>query len=171
MVKGHSTFVAIYLAGRPPPSPLSTHRCHGSLTAPFIPAPLQVDRRSWPDPWADSLSLVPDLSGSSRCVSVLRPSSIGLTLSPPFASLSNDLLSTPVLTVAAAAGNAVPADRVRATERKVHLRSFLLRLSRVVTPEFLAAWKAKGVTAVVVPLDEVTKSAGGPWQGRSIGRG
>jgi hypothetical protein len=36
------------------------------------------------------------------------------------------------------------------------MRGVLVRLERV-TPEFLTAWKAKGVTAVVVPLEEVTK--------------
>ena len=50
----------------------------------------------------------------------------------------------------------VPRNEVRAAEPKAPMRGVLVRPERV-TPEFLAAWKAKGVTAVVVPLDEVTK--------------
>jgi hypothetical protein len=38
------------------------------------------------------------------------------------------------------------------------VRGILVRPERV-TPEFLAVWKAKGATAVVVPLDEATKRA------------
>ena len=50
----------------------------------------------------------------------------------------------------------VPRNEVRATEPNASLRGVLVRPERV-TPEFLTAWKAKGVTTVVVPLDEVTK--------------
>ncbi|SIO60795.1 hypothetical protein SAMN05444166_6526 [Singulisphaera sp. GP187] len=43
-----------------------------------------------------------------------------------------------------------------AAEPQAAVRGVLVRPGRV-TPEFLAAWKAKGASAVVVPLDEVTK--------------
>jgi hypothetical protein len=49
-----------------------------------------------------------------------------------------------------------PRGALRADEPKERVRGVLLRPERV-TPEVLAAWKAKGATAVVVPLDEVTK--------------
>jgi hypothetical protein len=44
----------------------------------------------------------------------------------------------------------------RADEARSPMRGILVRPGRV-TPEFLAAWKAKGTTAIVVPLDEATK--------------
>jgi len=47
--------------------------------------------------------------------------------------------------------NEVEADEVRPAVRGV-----LVRPERVM-PEFLAAWKARGTTAIVVPLDEATK--------------
>jgi hypothetical protein len=43
-----------------------------------------------------------------------------------------------------------------AAESKVPVRGILLRLERA-TPDLLAAWKSKGVTAVVVPLDETAR--------------
>jgi len=50
----------------------------------------------------------------------------------------------------------VPASKDRAAEPKSQVRGILVRPERV-TPELLAAWKAKGATAVVVTLDEATK--------------
>ena len=47
-------------------------------------------------------------------------------------------------------------NEVRAAEPTASMRGVLVRPERV-TPEFLAAWKDKGATAVVVPLDEATK--------------
>ena len=44
----------------------------------------------------------------------------------------------------------------RADEVSPRVRGVLVKPERV-TPEFLAAWKARGATAVVVPLDETTK--------------
>ena len=40
--------------------------------------------------------------------------------------------------------------------RKPSMRGVLVRMDRV-SPGFLAAWKAKGVNAVVVPLDDAAK--------------
>ena len=45
---------------------------------------------------------------------------------------------------------------VRAAGPKAPVRGILVGPERV-TPEFLAAWKAKGATAVVVPLDESSR--------------
>ncbi len=53
-----------------------------------------------------------------------------------------------------------PSDAV---EPKPPVRGVFARPERL-TPEFLGDWKAKGATAVVVPLDEETK---GRWQGIS----
>ena len=50
----------------------------------------------------------------------------------------------------------VPWNDGYASEPKPAMRGVLVRPERV-TSEFLAAWKAKGVTEIVVPLDEVTK--------------
>jgi hypothetical protein len=50
----------------------------------------------------------------------------------------------------------VPSNAVRGDEPKAPVRGVLIRSERV-TPEFLAAWKAKGAAAVVVPLDEERK--------------
>jgi hypothetical protein len=48
-------------------------------------------------------------------------------------------------------------DELQATERqRPPWRGILARPERV-TPEFLATWKSRGVTAVVVPLDETSK--------------
>ena len=44
----------------------------------------------------------------------------------------------------------------RADEPKAPMRGVLVKSERV-SPEFLAEWKARGATAIVVPLDEVTK--------------
>jgi hypothetical protein len=49
----------------------------------------------------------------------------------------------------------------RAAGPKAPMRAVLVGLDRV-TPESLAAWKAKGVGAVVVPLDEVSRRRWGP---------
>ncbi len=50
----------------------------------------------------------------------------------------------------------LPGPEVRAAEPKTPMRGILVRPERV-TPAFLAAWKDRGISAVVVPLDEVTK--------------
>ncbi len=60
-----------------------------------------------------------------------------------------------VLTVVAA-GVLVPWAECHAAEPKLPMRGVLVGIDRV-SPEFLAAWKAKGVSAVVVPLDDATK--------------
>ena len=51
---------------------------------------------------------------------------------------------------------AVPWGESHAAEPKPSMRGVLVGMDRV-SPEFLAAWKAKGVNAVVVPLDDATK--------------
>ncbi len=50
----------------------------------------------------------------------------------------------------------VLGSEVRADEMRPQVRGVLVRPERV-TPECLAAWKARGTTAIVVPLDEATK--------------
>ena len=55
-----------------------------------------------------------------------------------------------------AAGVLVPWWEPRAAEPKVAMRGVLVGIDRV-SPEFLAAWKAKGADAVVVPLDVAAK--------------
>ena len=55
-----------------------------------------------------------------------------------------------------AAGVLVPWWEPRAAEPKVAMRGVLVGIDRV-SPEFLAAWKAKGANAVVVPLDVAAK--------------
>ena len=54
----------------------------------------------------------------------------------------------------------VPWGKSHAAEPTLSMRGVLVGLERV-SPEFLAAWKAKGVTAVVVPLDDAAKRR---WQ-------
>lgn len=54
----------------------------------------------------------------------------------------------------------VAVPRIDADEPKTPVRGIFARPERL-TPEFLGDWKAKGATAVVVPLDEETK---GRWQ-------
>jgi hypothetical protein len=49
-----------------------------------------------------------------------------------------------------------PPDQVRAAQPEAQVRGVLVKPERI-TPEFLSKWKDKGATAVVVPLDEVTK--------------
>jgi hypothetical protein len=63
-----------------------------------------------------------------------------------------------LLAVANCAATALPVaqDVVRAAELPTAIRAVLVAPVRV-TPQFLASWKAKGVTSVVVPLDEATK--------------
>jgi hypothetical protein len=51
-------------------------------------------------------------------------------------------------------------NEVRAADAKQPVRGVLVQPSRV-TPEFLAVWRAKGVSVVVVPLNEETK---GRWE-------
>ena len=46
--------------------------------------------------------------------------------------------------------------RFDAVEPKHSMCAVLVRIERI-SPEFLAAWKAKGVSAVVVPLDDASK--------------
>src|SRR5262245_43407764 len=50
----------------------------------------------------------------------------------------------------------IACGEVRSDETKTQVRGVLVRLDRV-TPEFLAAWKAKGMTAIIVPIDEAAK--------------
>ena len=54
----------------------------------------------------------------------------------------------------------VSRSEVRADEPKPAMKGVLVGLGRV-SPDFLAAWKAKGVSAVVVPLDDASKRQ---WQ-------
>ena len=54
----------------------------------------------------------------------------------------------------------VSRSEVRADEPKPAMKGVLVGLGRV-SPDFLAAWKAKGVSAVVVPLDDASKRR---WQ-------
>ncbi|HKI19339.1 MAG TPA: hypothetical protein VKA15_15740 [Isosphaeraceae bacterium] len=49
-----------------------------------------------------------------------------------------------------------PCNDVRAAEPRAPVRGVFVRPERV-TPGFLATWRMKGATAVVVPLDETTK--------------
>ena len=50
----------------------------------------------------------------------------------------------------------VPRGESHAAEPKTSMRGVLVGMDRV-SPGFLAAWKAKGVNAVVVPLDDAAK--------------
>ena len=50
----------------------------------------------------------------------------------------------------------IPWGESHAAEPKPSMRGVLVGMDRV-SPGFLAAWKAKGVNAVVVPLDDATK--------------
>jgi hypothetical protein len=61
-----------------------------------------------------------------------------------------------LITVGFASTIFVSSSGVRAAEPKLPLKGILVGPDRV-TPEFLAPWKLKEVTAVVVPLDEATK--------------
>jgi hypothetical protein len=54
----------------------------------------------------------------------------------------------------------VLGSEVRADEARPPVRGIFVKPERV-TPEFLAAWKARDLTAIVVPLDESTK---GRWE-------
>lgn len=49
----------------------------------------------------------------------------------------------------------------RAAEPIAPIRGILVQANRI-TPEFLTAWKARGASSVVVPLDEETKRRWGP---------
>ena len=61
-----------------------------------------------------------------------------------------------LLLTALAARVLVPWGESRAAEPKLPLRGVLVGIDRV-SPGFLAAWKAKGVRAIVVPLDDAAK--------------
>ncbi len=61
-----------------------------------------------------------------------------------------------ILTASAPLAVLLPGNEARAAEPDRPVRGILVRPERV-TPEFLAAWKAKGATDVVVVLDETTK--------------
>lgn len=60
------------------------------------------------------------------------------------------------LTICALLGLFAPESKSSADEATPLMRGVFVKPGRV-TPEFLAAWKTKGVTAVIVPLDDVTK--------------
>src|SRR5262245_65048842 len=60
------------------------------------------------------------------------------------------------LTICILMTSQLPRNDIRAAEPQRLVQGVLVRAERV-TPEFLKAWKAKGVTDVIVPLDEVTK--------------
>jgi hypothetical protein len=62
----------------------------------------------------------------------------------------------PLLTLSLVWALAIPRADSRAAGPESRIRGVLVRPDRV-TPDFLAAWKGKGATAVVVPLDETTK--------------
>ncbi len=61
-----------------------------------------------------------------------------------------------MLTVCAPLAALLPGNAAGAAEPGRPVRGILVRPERV-TPEFLAGWKAKGATDVVVVLDETTK--------------
>ena len=63
-----------------------------------------------------------------------------------------------LITLGVASAMLVVSSEVRAAEPNAPVRGVLVRHDRV-TPEFLASWKLKEATAVVVPLDEATKTA------------
>ena len=65
-----------------------------------------------------------------------------------------------LLTICVLPAMLVPGDQARAGEVKAEVRGVLVKPDRV-TPGFLASWKARGATAVVVPLDEATR---GRWE-------
>jgi hypothetical protein len=60
------------------------------------------------------------------------------------------------LTICILMASQLSRNEMRAAEPQRLVRGVLVRAEKV-TPEFLRAWKAKGVTDVIVPLDEVTK--------------
>jgi hypothetical protein len=62
----------------------------------------------------------------------------------------------PLLSICVPVAVLVLWNNARAAEPKAPVRGVLVKPERL-TREFLAAWKAKGVTAVVVPLDEAAK--------------
>jgi hypothetical protein len=65
-------------------------------------------------------------------------------------------LSTKLAICCAALAALITWGEPGAAEPKGPVRGILLKRERA-TPELLAAWKSKGVTAVVVPLDETTR--------------
>jgi hypothetical protein len=60
------------------------------------------------------------------------------------------------LTICILMASQLSRNEIRAAEPQRLVQGVLVRAERL-TPEFLKAWKAKGVTDVIVPLDEVTK--------------
>ncbi|MFI5458933.1 MAG: hypothetical protein ACHRXM_26185 [Isosphaerales bacterium] len=68
--------------------------------------------------------------------------------------------SSTLSTICVALAMLGPVSEIRAAEPKSPVRGILVRPERV-KPELLAAWKARGATAVVVPLDDATKPR---WQ-------
>ena len=61
-----------------------------------------------------------------------------------------------LITIGVVAAIFLRASEVPAAEPAAPVQGVLVRHDRV-TPEFLASWKVKGATAIVVPLDEATK--------------
>src|SRR5262249_28720230 len=74
---------------------------------------------------------------------------IGYEAPPMFPTFHRLLIGVPLAML-------IAWGEVRAAEPKNPMRGVLVGLERV-TPEFLAAWKARGATAMVVPLDEAAK--------------
>jgi hypothetical protein len=68
----------------------------------------------------------------------------------------NAMFRLPLLLSVFAARILVPSGESHAAEPKPSMRGVLVGLDRV-SPGFLAAWKSKGVNAVVVPLDDAAK--------------
>jgi hypothetical protein len=61
-----------------------------------------------------------------------------------------------LMLIIVASGVSISPGESQAADRKAPMRGVLVGHDRV-SPEFLEAWKAKGVNAVVVPLDEAEK--------------
>ena len=64
----------------------------------------------------------------------------------------------------------VHAGGTQARSENAPMRGVLVNPARV-TPDFLAGWKAKGVSEVVVPLDESTRPGWGPLAKTVAGAG
>ena len=103
-------------------------------------------------------------ANEANCRYNLVLGSLSLSLGAEFQTPLNtagDTMARPCFALAFSLLVAVaPSDAV---EPKPPVRGVFARPERL-TPEFLGDWKAKGATAVVVPLDEETK---GRWQGIS----
>src|SRR4051794_40145671 len=95
-----------------------------------------------------------EISGEARWSQLARATNMGFSVVPPRETSVLRLLL--LLTVYVPLTAFASRSEVGAAEPQAPVRGVLVRPGRV-TPEFLAAWKAKGASALVVPLDEATK--------------